>query len=111
MDRTWTVFRSDNAQYAKSGLSLPAAADALLSCGGRSWDVRPLAGGGFRLWLGDGGQTWTPSRYLSPEDDKAEAEDEIFRAVLQDEVNGCCALSDEDYQRMMRSATNAGNSA
>jgi hypothetical protein len=102
MNRTWTVFCATDSARARHGLSLTGAADALLSAGKTDWEVRPMPGGGFRVWTSDQSGVWIATRYLSSESDRAEAEDEIFRQVVGDEFGDCVAMSDEEYRKMMR---------
>lgn len=103
MDRRWTVFRTADSRIAQRGLSLVGAADAMLSGYGAIWEVRPVDGGGFRLWISpsrDSGY-WLAMRYFSADANRANAEDDIFRELLSDELNGYEAMTDDAYRAMI----------
>jgi hypothetical protein len=77
---TYTVVDYNGAVIAR-GLTAAEAADEILSDDGREWEVRPMEGGGWRIWRRQQNRPWTATLVMSSADTKAEAEAEMFAEV------------------------------
>lgn len=103
---TYTVFRSDESEIADRGLTLEQAALELLGADGYEHVIRPMDGGGFRLWISQHSRNSTigahlvSSRFFSVETDRDMAEREIYQQVIgHDRWHGYQAMTDTEFDR------------
>ena len=80
---TYTVL-SAQGEVLFTGLSLRDAAFEMLTSDGRDFEIRE-ENGMFFLWARQecAGRPWHRMLFVSASDDRAEAEDEIFRDVIE----------------------------
>ena len=106
---TYTV-TTESGEYPERGLSAALAADLIMSNDGHEHEIRPDADGlGFTLWTSEfsrnspsGGRPLTKSVIYSIQDDRGQAEAEIYQAVLDNA--GWWKMSvqtDADYDAML----------
>jgi hypothetical protein len=103
---TYTVFRTARSDESTAGLSLAEAAEALLTADGNIYAIRPETDGvGRRLWLPAIDGRLIISRFFSLAAEAAEAEREIFAAVVAtDDWSGMEAMPDADFAEMRAAA-------
>ena len=109
MTTTYTVFRTEDSGDAERGLSLEEAADALLSVDGRVYQIM-FEDGAFEIHRSafsrhspGGAGPLRPvragGRFLHP------SLRALYAAVLADEWNGRCAMTDAEFDAMIAAAT------
>ena len=103
---TYTVMRAWDSDNAESGLSVSAAAEALLSADGYEHEFRPNENRpGLELWISKASRNSTGPRgfnrsvFFSLDPDEAAAKAEIFRRVVDSghEWHGLMVVSDEQF--------------
>lgn len=100
---TYTVTDYNGGVIAR-GLSAAAAADEILSTDSREWEVRPMDGGGFRIWSRQqvANRPWAATGVMSFADTLVEAEAEMFAEVIAANwPRHYIAQADESYDRMI----------
>ena len=101
---TYTILTGEG-EVIDTGLSLRDAAHEILTSDSRSYEVREDKDGGFTLWGRQqvANRGWEATRFFSIKTDRAEAEDEIFSAVVTSErfPGHCEAITDEAYAEMV----------
>lgn len=111
---TYTVFSHNDSDNHESGLSVREAAVALLTYDSHRYDIRKDDAGDWRLYVSKyseastmGGRPLTPSVVFSIKEDRAEAEEDIFKQVVltgKFAWAGCDVLDDELFAEMRAQA-------
>ena len=103
MTTTYTVTDRSGNVIAR-GLTLSHAAHEILSTDGREWDIRPIDGGGWRLWSRQqvANRPWAETSITSFVSSPEAASDDIFEQV----ITACWpghyeACTDAGYDRML----------
>lgn len=98
----YVVINQNTGETIATGLTLRDAANEILSYDSQEWQIRPMENGGFSLWLRKelANKPWHETTICSFEREESEAENDIFRQVLdRDWLTGPQALTESEYER------------